>query len=316
MAFDVQAMSPPENTDEISQWVMSQVDAVLHDAIAVPIEQLISALAPIIVIALSIQFLVYAMALMRGHGDMSVTEFFWKSVRIAIIASFATAGGIYQTSIADLMVSLPDEAAGIISTNHTITERIDELREMTQEATSDMQQGDSGGFFLDLKGTVLSLYAGYLSALTAIISAGLAVLLVVVKVGMALVVATGPFFITALAFEPTKRLFDNWVSQALNFIFLAVLVGLVFSFLLQMNLMYMSMFISQLGTGDNEVLALLGGYSLTVIASIVVLFFIPGLAQGLSGGFGAQLGVGIAGRSAFTTLHATSLARRLMSRPR
>src|SRR5699024_547477 len=198
-----------------------------------------------------------------------------------------------------------------VAGGHTVTSQIDELRSKTEVATSTLEDSE-GKWYPSSKNVLVSLYAGYLSIMTALISAGVAVLMIVVKVGMALIVATGPLFIAALAFEPTKRLFDSWVSQALNFVFLALLIGLVFAFLLQMNLMYMAMLTEQLGAGGSQLLSLLGGYALTGIATLVILVFLPGIAQGLSGGFGAQFGVGAASRGAFTTLHATSLVRRLM----
>src|SRR5699024_5630809 len=236
---------------------MQQVDTVLESAVSAPMEQLANTLAPIIVVALTLQFLAYAMALMRGHGDMSVTEFFWKAARVAIIASIAMAGGLYQTTIADVMLSLPDDMAGIVADDSSIVSQVDELRSKTQEATSTLEDSE-GKWYPSSKNILVSLYAGYLSTMTAIIGAGVAVLLIVVKVGMALLVATGPLFIAALVFEPTKRLFDSWVSQALNFVFLALLIGLVFAFLLQINLMYMSMLIEQLGSGGTQLLSLLG----------------------------------------------------------
>src|SRR3546814_16882070 len=51
---------------------------------------------------------------------------------------------------------------------------------------------------------------------SAVVGAAIAVIMVVIKVGMALVVATGPLFIAGLLFEPTKKLFDSWVAQALK----------------------------------------------------------------------------------------------------
>ena len=99
MAFNSSQISQPENADRIAEWLMKQVDVVLNSAVAKPIEQLAQALAPIIIIGLTIQFLFYTIAIMRGYGNMNVTELVWKYIRIAIIAGFATTGGLYQTNI-------------------------------------------------------------------------------------------------------------------------------------------------------------------------------------------------------------------------
>lgn len=311
MAFDANRISEPDNTDRIGEWLLQQVDGVLEASVAMPIEKLATTLAPIIVVALTLQFLAYTMALMRGFGDISVTEFFWKAIRIAIIASVATAGGLYQTTISSAMLTLPDDLAGVVAGGHTVTSQIDELRSKTEVATSTLEDSE-GKWYPSSKNVLVSLYAGYLSIMTALISAGVAVLMIVVKVGMALIVATGPLFIAALAFESTRRLFDSWVAQALNFVFLALLIGLVFAFLLQMNLMYVSMMIRLLHEGSVQLLSLLGGYALTGIATLVILVFLPGIAQGLSGGFGAQFGVGAAARGSVSTLRSVAILSRFL----
>lgn len=301
MAFNQSRVTAPTDTNRIGEWLMTQVDTVLESAIAAPIQQLATALAPIIVVALSLQFLAYAFALMRGQGNMSLTEFFWKAGRVAIIASIATAGGMYQTDISSVMLSLPDDLAGVIAGGQTLTAQIDTLRIDTEVATMVLEKTE-GNWYPSSKNILVSIYAGYLSLMTALVGAGVAVLMVVVKVGMALIVAVGPIFIAALVFDRTERMFDAWVSQALNFVFLALLVGLVFAVFVQLNIAYMRMLIDLLTEGSVQLLTLLGGYFLVAVATLVIMVFIPGIAQGLSGGFGAQLGVGATGRGAFNAI--------------
>ena len=297
MAFDANKITSPNSTNVIGEWLMAQVDTVLESAIAAPIEKLATALAPIIVVALSLQFLAYAFALMRGHGNMSLTEFFWKAGRVAIIASIATAGGMYQTDISSVMLSLPDDLAGVVAGGQTLAAQIDTLRVDIQEATVVLESKE-GNWYPSSKNILVNIYAGCLTLMAAVVGACVTVLTIVAKVGMALVVATGPIFIAALVFDRTERMFDSWVSQALNFVFLALLVGLVFAVFIQLNIAYIGMLIELLTGGGAQLLSLLGGYFLVGIATIAIAFFIPGIAQGLSSGFGAQLGVGAAGRGA------------------
>lgn len=225
---------------------------------------------------------------------MSVTEFVHKCIKIAILASIITANGYYQTSIVKVMLSLPDDIAGIVAGGNTVSAQIDTLRQDTTSASAKMIELESS-FFPSSRNVVVSLYASALSAMTALVSAVVSIIMVVVKVGMALLVAAGPIFISALAFERTEKLFDSWVAQALNFVFLALLAGLMFSILLQLNLNYVKMMIDTLAEGEINMLNLVGGYFLVGIASVFVMLMIPGMAQGLSGGFGAQFGVGMTG---------------------
>ena len=293
MAFDASKINQPTDSNRIGEWLMQQVDTVLKDAVNTPIQQLIEAIAPAMIIGLTIQFLVYAYALQRGQGNMSVTAFIHKCIKIAILAGVITANGYYQTVIVNVMLSLPDDVAGIVAGGNTVSAQIDTLRQETTTASTKILGFET--FLPSGRNVMISIYGGAISVMTALVSAVVSIIMVVVKVGMALLVAAGPIFISALAFERTEKLFDSWVSQALNFVFLALLAGLMFSILLQLNLSYVKMMIDFLSRDENNLLNLIGGYFFVGVASIFVMLMIPGMAQGLSSGFGAQFGIGMTG---------------------
>ena len=293
MAFDASKINQPTDSNRIGEWLMQQVDTVLKDAVNTPIQQLITVIAPAMFIGLTIQFLVYAYALQRGQGNMSVTEFIHKCIKIAILAGVITANGYYQTVIVNVMLSLPDDVAGIVAGGNTVSAQIDTLRQETTTASTKILGFET--FLPSGRNVMISIYGGAISVMTALVSAVVSIIMVVVKVGMALLVAAGPIFISALAFERTEKLFDSWVSQALNFVFLALLAGLMFSILLQLNLSYVKMMIDFLSRDENNLLNLIGGYFFVGVASIFVMLMIPGMAQGLSSGFGAQFGIGMTG---------------------
>lgn len=307
MAFD-STIKQPTDPNRMGEWLMVQVDTILNNAVNAPIEQLIKAIAPVMVIGLMIQFLFYAYAMQRGQGNMTVTEFIHKYIKIAILAAIITAGGFYQTTIVNVMLSLPDDVAGIVSGGNTISSQIDKLRQGTTTASSKILGYDTT--LPSAKNVLIAIYSGLLSLMTAIISAVVSIIMVVVKVGMALLAAAGPIFISALAFERTEKLFDSWVSQALNFVFLALLAGLMFAILLQMNISYMQMMIDSLSSENDNLLNLIGGYAFIGLSSVFVMLMIPGMAQGLSGGFGAQFGIGMTASGAGRLLRLNNMLKR------
>lgn len=313
MAFNSSQISKPENADRIAEWLMEQVDSVLNSAISRPIEQLAQALTPIIIVGLTIQFLFYTMAIMRGYGNMTVTELVWKYLRIALIASVATAGGFYQTHIADVMVSLPDDMVSVVAGKTTVAKEIDQLRQGAQTAADATNKIDTG-LLPSTKDIVVRLMQAGIHINAMVVGAVISILMIVVKVGMALVVATGPIFISALAFDRTEGMFNSWISQALNFVFLALLAGLLFAILIQINISYVQMMADLIDKGTVEIIPLVAAQLLVALASIFVMIMIPGIAQGLSGGFGAQFGVGSATRGAMSALRAGHLVRKLLGR--
>lgn len=313
MAFNSSQISQPENADRIAEWLMNQVDVVLNSAVARPIEQLAEALSPLIIIGLTIQFLFYTMLIMRGHGNMTVTELIWKYFRIALIAGVATTGGVYQTHIVSTMISLPDDVVSVVAGKTTVANEIDQLRLSSQKAANEIDKRDTG-YLPSSEDIILWLMKTGIHVNAMILGAVIAILMIVVKVGMALIVATGPIFISALAFDRTEGMFNSWISQALNFVFLALLAGLVFGIFIQINIAYVKMMIEIIGKGNIQVLPLVAAQLLVVVASVFVIIMIPGMAQGLSGGFGAQFGIGSASRGAMSALRASHLVRKLLGR--
>ncbi|WP_237174007.1 type IV secretion system protein [Paracandidimonas lactea] len=275
-------------------------------------QALFEALMPVIVVGLTLQFVVYAFALMHGQSNMTVTEFFRKAILVAIVSMIFGVGGLYQNDIAKTMIALPDDVTQLALGTGNVAAEVDKLQNETSEASNAMLGASDRPWYNFMPSTrevLVSILATLLRINAAVVGSIIMVIVVVCKVGMALVVAAGPLFIAATLFEPTKPLFNNWVSQALNFIFLALLAGLVFGLILQLNIQLIRMIADQIETGMADVLSLFGAQVLVGAASLVIMILIPGLAAGLSNGFGAQLGVGSAARGAFSVLRLRSMLR-------
>ena len=305
-------VAPPSAPSDIAQWVTTQTESILSDAVNGPMQALFEALMPVIVVGLTLQFVVYAFALMHGQSNMTVTEFFRKAILVVIISMIFGAGGLYQADIAKAMIALPDDVTQLALGTGNVALEVDRLQNETSEASNAMLGASDRpwyNFMPSTKEVLVSILATLLRINAAVVGSIIMVIVVVCKVGMALVVAAGPIFIAATLFEPTKRLFNSWVSQALNFIFLALLAGLVFGLILQLNIQLIRMIADQIETGVSDVLSLFGAQVLVGAASLVIMVMIPGLAAGLSNGFGAQLGVGTAARGVFSIMRLRSMMR-------
>ena len=310
--FTSPQVAAPQDPESIAQWITTQTEAVLQSAVAQPIADLTNALTPVITLGLTLQFMAYAFAIMHGQGSMNVTEFFKKAIGVAVIAMFATAGGLYQTEISQTMLGLPDALTSVVIGETTVAAQVDKLQQETSVATQSMgKAGDTGWFDFvpDARQIIITLLTFSVTVSSAIVGGIIAVITIVIKVGMALIVASGPLFIAFLLFEPTRKMFDSWVAQALNFVFLALMAGLVFAILLQMNLQFVRAMAKWLDGGNVSLMALFAGQILVAIASIVVMTMLPGMAAGLSSGFGAQFGIGTASRGAFTAMRLRSMIK-------
>lgn len=68
-------------------------------------------------VGLTVGFITYGLLIIRGAVDMPVADFLGRCIRIGIIVSIAVAGGLYQSTIADAIISTPDALALAISGN-------------------------------------------------------------------------------------------------------------------------------------------------------------------------------------------------------
>lgn len=309
--FDT-AVTPPTDAATVGDWILTQTGNVLANAVNGPMEKLWDALAEVIVVGLTIQFLAYAYALASGSGGMSVTEFFKKAIMVAIIGLFFGSAGAFQTNIASTMLSLPDDVATLTSGTKDIGQEVDKLQaEASKAANALTNSGESSWFqFLPSGREVLvGIIAVALKMDVALVGGIMVVLMIVCQVGMALLVAAAPIFIAALLFEATKQMFNSWVSAALNYVFLAMLLGLVLGFLLQMNLGLMRMIAFDVNAGVVDVFTMLAACTLVTLASVIIMIMLPGLASSLSGGFGAHFGVGSAASGAMSALRIKSMMR-------
>src|SRR5690606_37751801 len=131
-------ISQPSAPSDIAQWVMTQTENTLRDAVNGPMQALFEALVPVITVGLTIQFVIYAFALMHGQSNMTVTEFFRKAILVAIVAMIFGAGGLYQSDIAETMIALPDDITQLALGTGNVAAEVDKLQNETSEASNAM----------------------------------------------------------------------------------------------------------------------------------------------------------------------------------
>src|SRR3546814_10789277 len=111
-------------------------------------QALFEALIPVIVVGLTLQFVVYAFALMHGQGGMTVTEFFRKAIMVVIISIFFGVGGLYQSDIAQAMIALPDDVTELAMGTGSVAEEVDKLQTETSKASNAMNgKGGNGAWY-------------------------------------------------------------------------------------------------------------------------------------------------------------------------
>ena len=273
MASNFQIVGPLfEHIDNITQSYVTDISS-----------RILTEITPIISVGLTLSLIAYGMLVMRGSVDMPVADFLNRCLRIGIITSIALAGGIYQTQIADAIMTTPDALAQSISGNTggaSAANIIDNAAAQGAEYVS--KAFDEAGWLTSDGLTYTAIGIVSAIALTAVVGVG-AVFLIVAKVALAILAGLGPLFILALLWQPTARFFELWMSQVLNYMLTIVLFAVVFALLMQIYGGYMKQ--ADLDGVQNVGYTLIGMMVISVV-SVGLLLQLPSIASGLASGIG------------------------------
>jgi type IV secretion system protein VirB6 len=275
-------------------WVGMQFTTILGTYVLGVVTALMAAIAPIALTAMTIWVLLYGWAVLRNEVPETVPSFLWKVVKIALILAFALHAGFYVTHVADSADAL---AMGVATT--FLPAAVDPATVATPYALLDKFNDDASAQVADImKEAGLMrldlLLAAMVFSIGSVAFLCIAMFVVILsKVFLSFVIAVGPLFIFALAWRPTQRFFDSWLSMLLNAV---VLTWFAFFALGLSTYMGVAMFKAiQDGGGflgaTFNVLGEATRYCVLMIVMAIICFQAPSLASALTGGAAVQQGV-------------------------
>lgn len=275
-------------------WVGSKFDAILNTYVIGVVSTLMTALAPIALTAMTLWVALYGWAVLRNEVPETLPVFLWKVFKIGLVLAFALQSGFYISNVSDTANSL---AVGVATTfvpsgvnPATVTSPyalLDKFNDDASAQVSDIMK-EAGMFRLDLFlaaaifsiGSVLFLCIGLFVVTLA-------------KLFLTFVIAIGPLFILCLAWRPTARFFDSWLSMVLNSV---VLTWFAFFALGLSTYMGAAMFKAIVDGGGFlggtfNVLGEATRYCVLMILMAILCFQAPNLASALTGGAAVQQGI-------------------------
>jgi type IV secretion system protein VirB6 len=280
--------------DDVFTWMGGHIDMLLNTYVLGVVSALMPALTPIALSAMTLWVSFYGWAVLRNEVSESVPTFLWKVFKIGLVLAFALQVGFYVSNVADTANSLAMSVATTFLPSGvdpaTITSPYALLDKFNDDASAQVADiaKEASMFRLDL---VLSAGAFSLGSVAFLCIALFVVTLS--KVLLAFVIAVGPVFLLCLAWRPTQRFFDSWLSMVLNTV---VLTWFAFFALGISAFMGTSMF-----RAINDGGGFLGGsfnvlgeslrYCVLMILMAIVCFQAPSLAAALTGGAVVQQGV-------------------------
>lgn len=275
-------------------WVGAKFDAILNTYVLGVVANLMAAIAPIALTTMTLWVALYGWAVLRNEVSETLPTFMWKVFKIGLVLAFALQSGFYISNVADSANAL---AMGVASTFLPVG--VDPATVATPYALLDKFNDDASAQVADImkEASMLRLDLFLAAAIFSIGSVSfLCIGLFVVtlaKLFLTFVLAVGPLFILCLAWRPTARFFDSWLSMVLNSV---VLTWFAFFALGLSTYMGAAMFKAIIDGGGFlggtfNVLGEATRYCVLMILMAIICFQAPSLASALTGGAAIQQGI-------------------------
>jgi len=204
----------------------------LLNSITATSSRIATAIIPTASILLLIYICFWSWALIRGLIQEPILDFVGRMVKFSLIYSIALMGIHYTTFFIDFFWNTPEAIAKIIisdqrmsSPNATMHFLDDFLQIYYNYSDAWFESSFVNKSRLGIPNLV-QLFTGFFILVIGVINTAIAAfLLLLAKVALAIILSIGPIFIISLFFESTRKLFDAWIGQLLNYVFIFVLMA-------------------------------------------------------------------------------------------
>jgi type IV secretion system protein VirB6 len=274
----------------ITEDLFNYVDSMVSSFVSTNVSQVASTLAPAISVALSLSYMLEGLFLIVRPNGEPFSSLINRFIHSAIIVGIASAGGLYQSTLANAALKAPDEFSSVLiisnsgtgTTSTAVGSTIDQaLTSGVNTATTALENAGvmSGAGLANL---VVAFCAIVSTAIMCGLGAGL---IFMAKLMLGIVVSLGPLFIFMLLFQSTRAFFERWVSQVVTYGLTVVLMSAAFGLMI-----YFFNNLTQ-GFANNPNAAVLSGVICAIVLTIVTWFVmkeVPNVAAGLAGGVAVQ----------------------------
>ncbi|MFJ3465758.1 type IV secretion system protein [Achromobacter spanius] len=249
---------------------------------------------------LIVYVIIWGVAMASGNIQEPIMDALKRVLRMSVVIGIGANVATYNTEIANFLWTWPDALAlKLAGTEGTGTGTISfldalmgQMYQLGQSFWTKAQANSSYGIpDLGLLGISIAIWAG--GILTTAYSA---FLMCLAKIALAVLLAIGPVFIALTLFDATRKFFEGWLGQVLNYGFLVVLTAGVCKMILNILQAYLLSALPA-AQANASIVQALPALAISVIG-LLVLAQLGAIASALAGG------------AAMTTMGAGSLLSR------
>lgn len=269
--------------------VFTKVGTALTSHVGDTASAVISAITPVVTALMVIYVFLWGWSMMRGVISEPITDGLARILRLTFIVTLALQIGYYNSFLADFLWNSPDAMASVIAsgsgssagTGAANAAYLDDLyTNIYKIAENFYTWAYANNKWLPDFG---ALAAYWLLVIVGLAATGYAAFLYILsKVAIAVLLGIGPIFIIMLIFEPTKRFFDAWIGQALNYVFLVILSASVIKLMFDVLGEYLTP-LAPMTAAAPQLAQIVPAIAILFI-SLLVLIQVPGIASALGGG--------------------------------
>jgi type IV secretion system protein VirB6 len=275
-------------------WVGSQFDSVLSTYVLGVVAALMTGIAPVALTVMTLWVALYGWAVLRNEVSETLPVFMWKVFKISLVLAFALQSGFYISNVSDTANALATGVASTflpaaanpatVATPYAI---LDSFNDKASQLVIDLLK-EAGITRLDL------MFAAVVTAFGNVIFLCIALFVVTLaKLFLTFVIAVGPIFVFCLAWRPTARFFDSWLSMLLNSVVLTWFAFFALGLSVYMG-DAMVQAVQDQGGFQGPTFNVVGEamrYCVVMILMAIICFQAPSLASALTGGAAVQQGV-------------------------
>jgi type IV secretion system protein VirB6 len=302
-------MEPLYQTN-VFQYLGGCVQSISEAFVTLVSINVVNSVIPLALVATTLYFFVCGYMIAFGHSQNSMQELIKRMVVISIILGLALLEGAYQTNIIALLngdentgnVGLEQQLLSLVPLNSisvdgtaltmpntsddTIYKRLDESFGKGLEKAHRASELASQNRSQNSMGTMLTEYGcGLVIGLATVVAVFCSgALIILAKLGIAILLAIGPLFIFFLLYPATRRYFDKWLGQLCTYVLGYVLLIIVTVFALTIFNYYLDRIeINEMSTNFTSVPLQL------LVISLIILYVVkqvPQIAASLCSGAG------------------------------
>lgn len=261
----------------VFQPLITMFDNTVNQTIVTGSANLIALISPLVAAALGVYMLLIMTSYWRGATDQPVLDFFMRFAAWGLIITAGMNIQYYTEYVVPFFNGLGDDVAQAITNSPTSGTALDTVLNAYLTAIKTMfgalTWSDIGGY---ITATIMALVILLVGMPFLAIAAAYIIL---AKFALGLLLAIGPMFIASALFPGTRKFFEAWTAQCLNYAILTALFAAA-------GAIEVNFALNNLPMGSFSDLLTTAKMAMMGIVFWIVSMNLPALASALAGGVG------------------------------